>query len=327
MALEHRLWYFPRLTELEIKMNPFTQKSFICGDFRYPRQMLGEQVYEGHLSVHDDGMAKDLGLNGAPIEGPTHFSQFVPLLYEVFGDAWFERGCISAHYQNMVVEGEEVRAFVSPGEQICDVWAEKRDGTQVLKGTASIGPKYPDSEIDNRLANLRPVENLVIHADVEVGQKIVEEEPVIMQFDQIMGDMYPFSLNHKLQCITEDCAWYSDADASPWGRAVIPVEMISVLTHYTSRRNEIPVKGPAVGLFADQEIKLIKGPLFVNQPYRLEREVIALSESRRVESHWLRTSIFDGSDLVAECILNSAVLKNSYAPYESEARALGKNIE
>ena len=308
-------------------MIPFSQKSFLCGDFRYPRQMLAEQVYEGHLSVHDDDMAKDLGLSGAPIEGPTHFSQFVPLLYEVFGNVWFERGCISAHYQNMVVEGEEVRAFVCPGEAICKIWAEKRDGTPVLKGTASIGPEYPDSELDVRLAKLRPVENLVIHADVKVGQKITEKDPVIMGFDQTMGDMYPFSLKQKLQCITENCDWYSDADASPWGRAIIPIEMISVLTHYTSRKNEIPVKGPAVGLFADQEIKLLKGPLFVDQPYRLEREVIALSESRRVESHWLRTYIYDEEDLVAECLLNSAVLKNSYAPYESEARALGKSID
>ena len=308
-------------------MIPFSQKSFLCGDFRYPRQMLAEQVYEGHLSVHDDDMAKDLGLSGAPIEGPTHFSQFVPLLYEVFGNVWFERGCISAHYQNMVVEGEEVRAFVCPGEAICSIWAEKRDGTPVLKGTASIGPDYPDSELDVRLAKLRPVENMVIHADVKVGQKITEKDPVIMGFDQIMGDMYPFSLKQKLQCITENCDWYIDADASPWGRAIIPIEMISVLTHYTSRKNEIPVKGPAVGLFADQEIKLLKGPLFVDQPYRLEREVIALSESRRVESHWLRTYIYDEEDLVAECLLNSAVLKNSYAPYAAEARALGKSIE
>jgi hypothetical protein len=82
----------------------------VFGEFRAPRQMLATQEYEGHLSIHDDKTAAKLGFAGAPIEGPTHFSQFVPLLHEQFGDAWFERGCISAHYQNMVVEGEEVRA-------------------------------------------------------------------------------------------------------------------------------------------------------------------------------------------------------------------------
>ena len=61
----------------------------LISEFRKPRQMLGDQEYDGHLSIHDDKMAEDLGFSGAPIEGPTHFSQFVPLLHEVFGDEWF----------------------------------------------------------------------------------------------------------------------------------------------------------------------------------------------------------------------------------------------
>ena len=115
---------------------------WLSGEFRMPRQMLGDQEYDGHLSIHDDQMAEDLGFAGAPIEGPTHFSQFVPLLHEVFGDDWFVRGCISAHYQNMVVEGEEVRAMVekSPTDGVVRIAAEKRDGTPVLMGTASVGP-------------------------------------------------------------------------------------------------------------------------------------------------------------------------------------------
>ena len=52
----------------------------IYSEFRKPRQMLGTQEYDGHLSIHDDKMAGDLGFSGAPIEGPTHFSQFVRLL-------------------------------------------------------------------------------------------------------------------------------------------------------------------------------------------------------------------------------------------------------
>ena len=45
---------------MENDMTPFTQKSFLCGAFRHPRQMLAEHVYEGHLSVHDDDMSKDV---------------------------------------------------------------------------------------------------------------------------------------------------------------------------------------------------------------------------------------------------------------------------
>jgi hypothetical protein len=84
--------------------------------------------------------------------------------------------------------------------------------------------------------------------------------------------------------------------------------------------------GPAVGLFAGQEIRLIQGPLFVDQPYLLEREIVALSESARTESVWVRTRILDAEtrQLVGEMILNSATLKASYARYDDEARALGK---
>lgn len=45
--------------------------------------MLAEQTYDGHKSIHDDAMAADLGLRAGPIEGPTHFSQFDPLLVQL----------------------------------------------------------------------------------------------------------------------------------------------------------------------------------------------------------------------------------------------------
>ena len=314
-------------------MAAFNTQRFICGDYRHLRQMLADQTYDGHLSIHDGKMAEDLGFSGAPVEGPTHFSQFAPLLEEIFGQAWFETGCISSHYLNMVVEGEEVRAFAElpiPGANITKIWMEKRDGTPVLSGTAGIGPNHGESELDRRRAKLRPADQLVILADLKVGMTGAAEEQVIMDFDQHMGDLYPFSLNNKLQGITELSPWYTEEGGkdSPWGRAVIPHEMISVLTQYTSHLARFRARGPAVGLFADQEIKLIKGPLFVNEPYRLEREIVALSESRRVESYWVMTSVFDNENaLVAECLLNQATVKESYERYTVEAAALGKVFE
>lgn len=313
-------------------MSAFNTQRYICGAYRSPRQMLGNQSYDNHASIHDDNMAADLGFKGAPIEGPTHFSQFAPLLHQLFGDAWFERGCFSSHYLNMVVEGEEVRAFAElPDENgVSNVWAEKRDGTLVLQGTASVGPNHPESELDRRRAKLRPSEQLVILADCHVGMKGKEPEIAIMDFDQHMGELYPFSLNNKLAKITESSPWYTQEGGkdSPWGRAIIPFEMISVLTQYTSKTAGFPARGPAVGLFADQEIKLIKGPLFVNQSYRLEREIVALAESRRVETNWILTKVYEenGDEVIAECLLNSATLKDSYANYEKEAKALGKKL-
>jgi hypothetical protein len=315
---------------------PFAERPLLCGPLRQPCQMLADQVYDGHRSIHDDRMAANLGLRAGPIEGPTHFSQFDPLLYRLFGQDWFESGCISAHYQNMVIEGESVRAFAmqpAPGGRFTRVWAEKRDGTPVLTGTASVGPDGGHGgqthEIAQRVAGLRAPTQLVILRDLRVGQQGAgNPEKVRMGFDQHMGDHYPFTLAEKLKVITEPCAWYTaeGGRASPWGRPIIPFEMISVLLGSSSAQAGFKPRGPAVGLFAGQQIRLVQGPLFVDHPYELEREIIALSVSPRTESIWVRTRVFDGESRaqVAEMILNSAVLKASYAEYENEARALGK---
>ena len=292
----------------------------IAGPLRHPRQMLGDQEYGGHASIHDDAMAEKLGFRAGPIEGPTHFSLFPPLLEKIWGRAWHEQGCISSHYLNMVVEGEAVRAFAeipAEGATMTRVWAEKADGTPVLEASASLGRDAGPTLLEQRMAGLRPPGKLLILEDLKVGMTGARDEVVRMDPDQHMGALYPFSLNEKLAAITETSPWYSDAAASPWGRAIIPLEMISVLAEYSSRQAEFPVKGPAVGLFADQEIRLIDGPLFVGEDYVLRREIVALAESKRTESYWVRTRIFDsaGTRQVAEMLLNHATLKHSYAGY------------
>jgi hypothetical protein len=74
-----------------------------------------------------------------------------------------------------------------------------------------------------------------------------------------------------------------------------------------------------VGLFADQELRMVDGPLFVGEDYLIRREVVALSESKRTESYWVRTRIFDagGRRFKAEMLLNHATLKQSLAGYEA----------
>ena len=157
---------------------PFDTELSLCGPLRRPHQMLADQEYGGHTSIHDDAMAEKLGFRAGPIEGPTHFSQFVPLLAQLWGRAWFERGCFSAHYQNMVVEGEEVRAFVAlpaAGMTRTSAWAQKADGTPVLEARASVGPDHGGTLLEERMAQLRPPEKLVILADLHVGMKGAED--------------------------------------------------------------------------------------------------------------------------------------------------------
>ena len=95
---------------------PFVTPVTLSGPMRQPRQLLDDQSIGGHTSVHDAATAGAMGLSGAPIEGPTHFSQFDPLAFHAFGRHWFVTGCISAHFKTMVTEGEGVAASLVASE-------------------------------------------------------------------------------------------------------------------------------------------------------------------------------------------------------------------
>lgn len=304
---------------------PFDTPMVLSGPFRAPRQMLASQEYGGHLSIHDDKTAETLGFSGAPIEGPTHFSQFVPLLTQIWGQAWFETGCLSSHFQNMVVEGEEVKAHVQlpqNDEKQVAVWAEKKDGTPVLTGTASIGADHEPTALEQRMAKLRPVENLVILRDLQVGDTFEASDTVKMDFDQHLGALYPFTLKEKLAAITENTPWHMADAASPWGRPAIPLEMVCVLSQYSGNPNW-NIREPHIGLFADLEIGMLKGPLFVGKEYALKREIVAVGETRRTEGYWVKTMIHDveTDEAVAYVLLHHAIMKDSFPGYAEELAA------
>ncbi len=296
----------------------------LTGPWRQPKQMLHAQTYDSHASIHDDATAQKLGFQGGTIEGPTHFSQFAPLCERIWGKQWFETGCLSAHYRNPVFEGEEVQASIEvpkPGQSVCAIGMARKDGTEILRGTASVGRDVTETALSQRLKELKPLTDPVILRDIKVGMKTARQT-VKMDFDQHMGDLYPFSLADKLKVITEPSPFYSGSD-NPWGRPIVPMEMLSVLFQYRAREDRLPVRGPAVGLFADQEIRLLRGPLFVGESYTTEREVVALSGSRRTESMWMRTTVFDSDGApAATMLLNGASIKQSYSGYEKEYATL-----
>lgn len=289
----------------------------IAGPWRRPVNLLVAQTYDSHASIHDDATAGKLGFKGGTIEGPTHFSQFAPLFHHVWGKAWFECGVISANYRSPAYEGEEVQARLTlTALRAATIEALKRDGTVVLSGTACVGPVTAESAVSKKRAAARPNDDARILAGVRIGARS-ERRTISLPFAQRMGDLYPFSLEEKLRVITEPSAWYARGARSPWGPAVIPVEMISVLCQHIAAEDPFPVANPVVGLFADQEIRLIAGPLFPDKSYEIEREVIALSATPKTESMWIRSRLFlpGKGTLVAEMDLNQAFLKASSPLY------------
>ena len=299
-------------------------KTIITGPGRAPSQLLAEQSYDGHMSVHDEESAKKLGIAGAPIEGPTHFSQFEPLLWSLWGDEWFSNGCLSSHFLNMVVEGEEVQATITadgPGARLVQIDAAKTDGSPVLTGSASVGPEHPPTALAPRIQKFldRPLPSLHIIDQLQVGQKGAKAEEVTVTFDESYGALYPFSLEQKLDKITERC-WYFEkerATDNPWGKAIVPIEMLSVLSSAVSSEAGFTVRQPSIGLFVDLEVRLLGTPVFVGNTYRVEHEIVAMGESRRTESYWRSSNLIDveTNKPAANILLHQGVFKDSYADY------------
>jgi hypothetical protein len=291
----------------------------LTGPARQPAQMLADQTYDGGTSVHDQETAASLGLAGAPIEGPTHFSQFDPLAFDVWDRRWFESGCISAHFRTMVVEGESVVASLrQTSDGAAEIAAEKPDGTPVLAGTATVDPTAPTA-LGQRLAEMQAKDpgSLYIIDRLEVGQTLPCDAPHTIDMETGNGPLYPFSLRQKLARITEPSPWYERDN--PWGRPILPFEMYSVLAHKQGRPPA--VRGPAKGLFIDLEVRAVDGPLFAGEPYLVEKTILCLGQSRRVESYWTESRVLRASDRhhVATVLLHQGVFKASYAGYPAEA--------
>ena len=290
------------------------------GPFRSPVQMLAEQTYDDHLSVHDEATAGSLGLSGAPIEGPTHFSQFDPIGVELWGQQWFETGCISSHFSTMVVEGQQVQAKATrTSDTRADITALRDDDAVVLTGSMSIAP-HGTTALEERLANRRDPGELFIVDQLHEGMVSSAPLDTMMDLPTSNGALYPFSLERKLEGITERSPWYDSAD-NPWGRPIVPMEMLSVLANKVGER--WPIRQPSLGLFLDLEVRLEGTPVFVDETYVVEREIVGLSASRRVESYWTRSTLTEKATgrHAATVLLHSGVFKDSYPDYPAEKLA------
>ena len=97
----------------------------------------------------------------------------------------------------------------------------------------------------------------------------------------------------------------------------MPIEMLSVLTNAGSKHAGFVARQPSVGLFIDLEVRLLGSPVLVDHAYRIDREVVALGESRRTESYWTLTTLRDAAtgDPTAQVLLHQGVFKDSYPDY------------
>jgi hypothetical protein len=197
------------------------------------------------------------------------------------------------------------------------IGVEKADGIPVLAGTASIGRSDATELDERRQRGLEDPGTLHIVDQLEIGMTVAVPEFVTMGFDDHNGSLYPFTLAQKLERITERSSWYLPDGDSPWGRPIVPTEMISVLAHRSNAH--FPVRGPSIGLFIDLEVRFVDGPVFVDQPYRVEHTLVGLGQTKRVESYWTESTLTDAETgaHAATVLLHQGVFKASFAGYPS----------
>ena len=158
----------------------------LVGEWRHPVQLLQDQELTSGPTVRDEAVAAPLNLSGAPIEGPTHFSQFGPLAMSLWGDEWLATGCISTHFTAPVMEGKATRAEVvaAPGAQRAVITMQADDDGQVLTGGISVAGQEQGTVCRDRLARaLRPDEMQILDQEIEIhdGPLLVGEEYLIQR--------------------------------------------------------------------------------------------------------------------------------------------------
>lgn len=296
----------------------------------------------GHKAIHDDETAAKIGFGAAPIHGTVHWSQFTPLLLQAFGRAWFETGSISVHFVTPVSHLQPVRAFLArpePGKlaQQVDIWMEHMDGRVVLEGTASVGLKLGEMKTmaQSKIESIKPVKGSLLFVRHPVGTKTTNVETARIDFNSEVGPLFPFTLNQKLEIITEFHPWFTEegGQLSPWGRAVLPPEALNQImlglagSHEPAQWPEAPEDSwfreacggrTPVGLFGGCEVIMHSGPVFVGEDYQITRELLGKGETPRAEFRWVRTLLSQAKTgkLVAEMSLQEMMLKASFEGYE-----------
>lgn len=270
-------------------MTDTDMSNVLAGPMRVPRNAAAN--IKG--SIHDDETAKKLGLRGGTVAGSVHLDLFPPLLLEVFGPRWYERGSLSVDFKNATVDREPTRALVtrppaSPTDVQVPVWIERDDGLRVGEGTAAVGTPSETTALraidHNRFAD----GELRILAGIAAGDEIPDTEVVVD------GERQRMLLANDL--CTEPLDWY--ADESPWGGPIASPQtcvhnLYTFAAGHIARRAKESGGGGGVGLFGAIELVQHSGPLQLDTTYTMRGTVLGVGQSPRTEYVWFETTALD----------------------------------
>lgn len=250
-----------------------TEQQERAGPFRIPRNTA--QEIKG--SIHDDATASKLGFRGGTVAGSIHMDQFVPALLDLYGRDWFATGGLSLMFKQATVDGEAVRATVTPGAERAALSMFNEAGALICEGTAN-DRDDAESELARRLKAQEPPEPgaLRILAGLKAGDE-AHDIPLTVT---------PEALAKRLDTITEPLPDYAP------GSLILPPSMAVVLAH-GARAAVVASAGKAVGLFGALEVQHLAGPLKAGVDYLGRTQVHALAESPKTEAVWYDVFIAD----------------------------------
>jgi hypothetical protein len=259
-------------------------------------------------SIHDDATAQALGFRGGTVAGNIHFEQFPPLMLARFGEGWRLRGGLSLYFLNPVTDGEPVRGFVGPAQELgagvrrAAAWMESPDGVRISEGTAWAGGDDRGSALRLKLAQQPPASDLRILKGSKVGDAVTA---VPSRLDGLAS-------LRRLEGVTEPMPEYRDATLFG-GQVAAPAVAIDAL-----RAVEDPLfklGKDYVGMFGAIELEFLDGPVFTERDYLVEGRVLALGESPKTEVAWYESTLREAADgrPVARLIMMSRLLKASSA--------------
>jgi hypothetical protein len=247
---------------------------FMYGGWRAPKNLWMDMK----TSIHDDSVAKSVGMRGGTIPGTIHLSLFAPLMLEIFGQRWFEKGSLSLYYTFATTHLEEVRAVVKmPSDDSKDIQVEARiemqSGQVVATGTVAVGEPEELSYIQALdLKNSDP-KDLRILAGYKVGDELRSRDILMTQED----------LDKGLPAITDHLDYYKGK--SPWGKSILsPTAMYGVMAlgGYTLDSE----RAQAVPFYGATEIRNVNGPVLIEVPYKATGNLVCVGISKRTEYFW-----------------------------------------
>ncbi len=152
-------------------------------------------------------------------------------------------------------------------------------GNLVMEGTASTGPD-PESALKQKVASVRPAEDIRVLADVEVGKWC---DPFTVQIP-VEG------IDRQLQVITEPMPMFGKP-----GDTQDRVPPMTTLVHALRSVEEYIVltRGEFVGLFGAIEIAYHRGQPVAGKDYLVKGRALALGESPKTEIFWMESVLMD----------------------------------